>query len=69
MLAGTPAAGEWLKSCTSTPPVGAGWLRVRVPVELLPAATVPGFIATDVTQRSAPSDGITVTGALALELP
>jgi hypothetical protein len=48
-----------------TPPLGAGPLRVTVPVAPLPPATVLGDIETDATESGA----VTVRVADALELP
>ena len=44
-------------------------LIVTVQVDELPAATVEGLSAMEIGQRATPSEGLIVTGALALELP
>ena len=44
-------------------------LIVTVQLEELPPGTLRGFSVMEVSQRSMPSDGLIVTGALALELP
>lgn len=45
--AGTVADLELLESLTTIPPVGAGPLRVKVPVEVLVPATDVGFNVRD----------------------
>jgi hypothetical protein len=52
-----------------TPPGGALVLMLTVHVDELPPATLRGLSVMEVGQRSMPSDGLIVTGALALELP
>lgn len=64
-----PVAGLHADTCTATPPDGAGALMVTVPVDDPPEATVVGFNASDVTQRSAEVDGLIVTEALAVDDP
>ena len=46
-LLGTLARLELLRSCTTTPPAGAGPLRVTVPVAELPPSTLVGLIVSD----------------------
>ena len=46
-LLGTLARLELLRSCTTTPPAGAGPLRVTVPVTVLPPQTEVGLIVSD----------------------
>jgi hypothetical protein len=43
----TLARLELLRNCTTTPPAGAGPLRVTVPVAVLPPHTVVGLIVSD----------------------
>jgi len=45
--AGTCAEEALLVSPTSAPPAGAGWLKVTVPVEFVPAGTVVGLSVKD----------------------
>jgi hypothetical protein len=47
ILLGTLARLELLRNCTTTPPAGAGPLRVTVPVAVLPPHTVVGLIVSD----------------------
>jgi hypothetical protein len=47
MLLGTLARLELLRNCTTTPPAGAGPLRVTVPVAVLPPQTEVGLIVSD----------------------
>ena len=47
MLLDTLARLELLRNCTTTPPAGAGPLRVTVPVAVLPPHTVVGLIVSD----------------------
>ena len=50
--AGTVAAAVLLLvRVTTRPPAGAAWLRVTVPVELLPPMTVPGLTETEASPR------------------
>jgi len=44
---GTLARLELLRNCTTTPPAGAGPLRVTVPVAVLPPQTEVGLIVSD----------------------
>jgi len=46
-LLGTLARLELLRNCTTTPPAGAGPLRVTVPVAVLPPQTEVGLIVSD----------------------
>ena len=43
----TLARLELLRNCTTTPPAGAGPLRVTVPVAVLPPQTEVGLIVSD----------------------
>ena len=47
ILLGTRARLELLRNCTTTPPAGAGPLRVTVPVAVLPPQTEVGLIVSD----------------------
>jgi len=47
MLLDTLARLELLRNCTTTPPAGAGPLRVTVPVAVLPPQTEVGLIVSD----------------------
>ena len=47
ILLGTLARLELLRNCTTTPPAGAGPLRVTVPVAVLPPQTEVGLIVSD----------------------
>lgn len=60
-------AGLAPDNCTTAPLAGAGPLRVTVPVEDEPAATVAGFSVSDVTPTVTP--GLMVMPVLAVELP
>lgn len=44
---GTSAREELLRSCTTTPPAGAGAERVTVPLAELPPHTTLGLIVSD----------------------
>ena len=62
-LAGTVATkGMLLVKVTLMPPVGAGALKVTVPVEGLPPVTVVGFSDTEDNATA----GVMVSGAVAL---
>ena len=60
-------AGLGADNCTTAPLAGAGPLRVTVPVEAEPAATVDGLRVSDVTPTVTP--GLMVIPVLAVELP
>ena len=59
-LAGTLTDGSALLSDTATPPDGAAWLMVTVPVELVPPVTAVGLKVTAVSEIA----GRTVTPAV-----
>lgn len=61
---GTCAAGSLLVRATTSPPAGAGPLRVTLPVEALPPTTDVGFIDNETRDG-----GLTVIEAPELELP
>ncbi len=65
-VAGT-VAGDIAESCTVAPPAGAGAFNVTVAVDDVPAWTVLGLTARDVTQTL--TDGLIVTPALARDAP
>jgi hypothetical protein len=66
-LAGTCAAAVLLLvSVTIAPPVGAAPLRVTVPVDELPPATLVGFTETD--DRDTAAGGFTVSVAVLVPL-
>lgn len=60
---GTLARLELLRSCTVTPPAGAGPLRVTVPVALLPPQTAVGLMVSD-CRETLLEDGFTVKVAV-----
>jgi len=62
MLLGTLARLELLRSCTTTPPAGAGPLRVTVPVAVLPPQTEVGLIVSDCSVTL--GEGLTVRVAV-----
>ena len=69
ILLGTDAAPELLlRSCTTTPPAGAGALSVTVPVALLPPHTEVGLIVSD-SSETEPDGGLTVSVACRETLP
>jgi hypothetical protein len=59
---GTLARLELLRSCTTTPPAGAGPLRVTVPVAVLPPQTEVGLIVSDCSVTL--GEGLTVRVAV-----
>jgi hypothetical protein len=57
-VAGTVAAATLLlDSATDTPPAGAGWLKVTIPVEVPPLSTLTGFRLSAMSV----TDGLTVS--------
>ena len=60
---GTLARLELLRSCTTTPPAGAGPLRVTVPVAVLPPTMLVGLIVSD-WSVTLEDDGLTVRVAV-----
>ena len=69
-LEGTPAAPLLLDSMISTPPAGAGPLRVTVPVEdCTPPTTLVGFNVSEESVGGGGGAGVTVSVAVRLAPP
>lgn len=64
--AGTVADGSLLDRVTEAPPAGAAAVKVTVPVEDTPLATLTGLSATE--ESAAAETGVTVRAAVLLTL-